>query len=162
MFWLAVGGLAGGAAYKAINTADSMIGHRTPRHQAFGFAAARLDDLVNLPASRLSALLIVAAAAMTPGASRGRRLAGGACATRRVTARRTPAGRRRRWPARSVSRSPGRASMAASMVEDAVMGDGRRDANAQDIRAALMLYRRADAILIALVALLALLVIATG
>ena len=68
-FWLMVGGLPGGAAYKAINTADSMIGHRTPRHEAFGFAAARLDDLVNLPASRLSALLIVAAAAMTAGAS---------------------------------------------------------------------------------------------
>ena len=58
-FWLSVGGLAGGAAYKAINTADSMIGHRTARHQAFGWASARLDDLVNLPASRLSALLIV-------------------------------------------------------------------------------------------------------
>ncbi len=69
VFWLMVGGLAGGAAYKAINTADSMIGHRTPRYQAFGFAAARLDDLVNLPASRLSALLIIAAAAVTPGAS---------------------------------------------------------------------------------------------
>ena len=69
VFWLMVGGLAGGAAYKAINTADSMIGHRTPRHEAFGFAAARLDDLVNLPASRLSALLIVAAAAVTAGAS---------------------------------------------------------------------------------------------
>jgi adenosylcobinamide-phosphate synthase len=61
-FWLAALGLAGGAVYKAINTADSMIGHRTPRHAAFGYAAARLDDLVNLPASRLSALLIVAAA----------------------------------------------------------------------------------------------------
>src|SRR4051812_11736394 len=49
VFWLAVGGLAGGVAYKAINTADSMIGHRTPRHNDFGFAAAKLDDLVNLP-----------------------------------------------------------------------------------------------------------------
>src|SRR6201988_4648972 len=46
--WLAVGGLPGGADYKAINTADSMIGHRTPRHGDFGFAAAKLDDLVNL------------------------------------------------------------------------------------------------------------------
>ena len=50
---MAIGGLPGAALYKAINTADSMIGHRTPRHQAFGWAAARLDDLVNLPASRL-------------------------------------------------------------------------------------------------------------
>ena len=57
VFWMAIGGLPGAALYKAINTADSMIGHRTPRYAAFGFAAARLDDLVNLPASRLSALL---------------------------------------------------------------------------------------------------------
>ncbi len=61
-FWLLVGGLPGIALYKAINTADSMIGHRTPRHEAFGWAAARLDDLVNLPGSRLTALLLVAAA----------------------------------------------------------------------------------------------------
>jgi adenosylcobinamide-phosphate synthase len=52
VFWTALFGLPGGAAYKAVNTADSMIGHRTPRHDAFGSAAARLDDLVNLPASR--------------------------------------------------------------------------------------------------------------
>jgi len=52
VFWMALAGLPGAAAYKAINTADSMIGHRTARHQAFGWAAARLDDLVNLPASR--------------------------------------------------------------------------------------------------------------
>ncbi|HEY4747307.1 MAG TPA: adenosylcobinamide-phosphate synthase CbiB, partial [Steroidobacteraceae bacterium] len=60
--WMAIAGLPGAAAYKAINTADSMIGHLSPRHAAFGWAAARLDDLVNLPASRLAALLIVAAA----------------------------------------------------------------------------------------------------
>src|SRR5690606_33016277 len=68
VFWLAVAGLPGAAAYKAVNTADSMIGHRTPQHAAFGWAAARLDDLVNLPASRLSALLLVAAAALMRGA----------------------------------------------------------------------------------------------
>ena len=56
-FWMLIAGLPGAAIYKAVNTADSMIGHRTPRYQAFGWAAARLDDLVNLPASRLSALL---------------------------------------------------------------------------------------------------------
>ena len=50
IFWTALFGLPGGAAYKAVNTADSMIGHRTPRHEAFGWAAARLDDLVNWPA----------------------------------------------------------------------------------------------------------------
>jgi adenosylcobinamide-phosphate synthase len=61
-FWFALFGLPGLAAYKAINTADSMIGHRTPRHEAFGWAAARLDDLVNLPASRLTAALFALAA----------------------------------------------------------------------------------------------------
>ena len=71
---MAIAGLPGAALYKAINTADSMIGHRTPRYEAFGWAAARLDDLVNLPASRLSALLLVAAAALNK-THRGRSLA---------------------------------------------------------------------------------------
>src|SRR5260370_22975846 len=66
---MAVGGLRGAAIYKAINTDDSMIGYRTPRHKAFGWAAARRDDVVNLPASRLAALLIVAAAALTDRAA---------------------------------------------------------------------------------------------
>ena len=69
VIWMVIGGLPGAALYKAINTADSMIGHRTPRHAAFGWAAARLDDLVNLPASRLSALLLVVAASLSNGAS---------------------------------------------------------------------------------------------
>src|SRR5580700_10742367 len=69
VFWMAIAGLPGAALYKAINTADSMIGHRTPRHEAFGWAAAKLDDLVNLPASRLSALLLVAAAALNESAA---------------------------------------------------------------------------------------------
>ena len=59
ILWTALGGLVGGALYKAINTADSMIGHKDERHAAFGWAAARLDDLVNLPASRLAALWLV-------------------------------------------------------------------------------------------------------
>lgn len=57
-FWFALAGLPGLLAYKLVNTADSMIGHRTPRHEAFGWAAARLDDLLNLLPARLSALLI--------------------------------------------------------------------------------------------------------
>jgi len=69
VLWLGIAGLTGGALYKAINTADSMIGHRSPRYEDFGRAAARLDDVVNLPGARLSALLLVGAAAMTPGAS---------------------------------------------------------------------------------------------
>jgi adenosylcobinamide-phosphate synthase len=160
-FWLAAGGLAGGAAYKAINTADSMIGHRTPRHEAFGFAAARLDDLVNLPASRLSALLIVAAAAVTTGAS-----ATGAsrAVVRDAHRHRSPnAG----YPEAAMAGALGLTLAGPRVyggvqVEDAMMGDGRRDATAADIRAALTLYQRSDAMLIGLVALLALLVTATG
>jgi len=157
--WLAVAGLAGGAAYKAINTADSMIGHRTARHQAFGWAAARLDDLVNLPASRLAALLIVAAAALT-----GRKSAAGAwhAITRDAARHRSPnAG----YPEAAMAGALGLALAGPRVyggivVADALMGNGRRDATATDIRAALALYRRADALLIALVTAVAFLVIA--
>jgi adenosylcobinamide-phosphate synthase len=69
VFWLLAAGLPGIALYKTINTADSMIGHRTPRHADFGWAAAKLDDLVNLPASRLAALLLIGAAVLRKDAS---------------------------------------------------------------------------------------------
>lgn len=62
LFWGVIFGLPGIAAYKAINTMDSMIGHMSPRHRAFGWAAARLDDVVNLVPARLTALLFVALA----------------------------------------------------------------------------------------------------
>ena len=159
--WLAIGGLAGGTAYKAINTADSMIGHHTERFAAFGFAAARLDDLVNLPASRLCALLLIAAAALTPGASP----AAGLRAVRRDAHRhRSPnAG----YPEAAMAGALGLALAGPRIydgvrINDAVMGDGRHEANAADIRAALALYRRADALLIAVVGTLALILIATG
>lgn len=61
IFWYLVGGLPGLLLYKITNTADSMIGHRTPRHEAFGWAAARFDDLLNLIPARLTALLIALA-----------------------------------------------------------------------------------------------------
>jgi len=67
VFWLALLGLPGLIGYKAINTADSMIGHRTERHGSFGWAAARLDDLVNLVPARLSALLLAVAAPIAGG-----------------------------------------------------------------------------------------------
>jgi len=153
--WMLIAGLPGAAVYKAINTADSMIGHRTPRHEAFGFAAARLDDLVNLPASRLTALLIVAAAALAPETSAEEAWE----AVRRDAAHhRSPnAG----YPEAAMAGALGLAlagprSYQGVVVEDALMGDGRRAADAADIRAALALYRRADAILIALVGLIAL------
>ena len=57
-FWFLIAGLPGLLLYKITNTADSMIGHRTPRHEKFGWAAARFDDLLNLIPARLSALLL--------------------------------------------------------------------------------------------------------
>jgi adenosylcobinamide-phosphate synthase len=63
-FWLALFGLPGAALYKVINTADSMIGHRTARYANFGFAAAKIDDAANWPAARAAGALIVAASAI--------------------------------------------------------------------------------------------------
>lgn len=148
-FWLAVGGLPGLLAYKVVNTADSMVGHLTPRHRCFGWAAARLDDLVNLPASRLTALLLAGVAALSPGRS-GR-------AALRAVAR--DAGKHRSpnagWPEAAMAgalglRLAGPRTYGKERVEDAWMGDGRADATAADIRAALALYRHALALLWAL------------
>ncbi len=60
-FWFLIAGLPGLLAYKFVNTADSMIGYRTPRHEDFGWAAARFDDLINWIPARLSAALIAGA-----------------------------------------------------------------------------------------------------
>lgn len=60
-FWLAVAGLPGLYAYKAINTADSLIGHMEPRWRAFGWAAARADDLANLVPARIAGALVALA-----------------------------------------------------------------------------------------------------
>lgn len=148
-FWIGLFGLTGGALYKGINTADSMIGHRTPRHEAFGWASARLDDLVNLPASRLSAGLIVAAAALHRDASS----AGAWNAVRRDAGRhRSPnAG----WPEAAMAgalglRLAGPRVYAGVRVEDAWMGEGRAAATPEDIARALSLYRSACGLLLAL------------
>ena len=69
-FWFALAGLPGLAAYKMINTADSMIGHMSARHRAFGWASARLDDLANLAPARLSGCLIALSAPAAGGAIR--------------------------------------------------------------------------------------------
>ena len=158
VFWMAIGGLPGAALYKAINTADSMIGHRTPRHQAFGWAAARLDDLINLPASRLSAFLLVAAAAIS-----GNRAGTAWRAVRRDAGKhRSPnAGYPEAAMAGALGLSlAGPRVYGGAPVEDAFMGEGRREAEAADIRRALALYRTADAILIVLLGILALALIA--
>ena len=144
-FWLLLGGLPGLAAYKAINTADSMIGHLTPRHRSFGWAAARLDDWINLPASRLSVLWILGAACLLPGASPQ-----GA-----IDAVRRDAGQHRSpnagWPEAAVAgalglRLAGPRTYGTVRVEDAWMGNGRADAAPADLQRALALYRIACAL----------------
>lgn len=151
VFWLSMGGLAGGTVYKAINTADSMIGHRTPRYADFGWAAARLDDLVNLPASRFAALLLILASALRNDASAS---AAWRTVRRDATRHRSPnAGYPEAAMAGALGLSlAGPRFYAGIRVEDAFMGDGRREAEAKDIRRALALYRCADAILLALLA----------
>jgi len=140
-FWMAIGGLPPAACYKAANTADSMIGHRTPRYAAFGWAAARFDDAVNLPASRLSALLLVLAAAAT-----------GASPLRAMRAVWRDAGRHRSpnagWPEAAMAGAldlqlAGPRVYGDALVDDAFMGNGRREATADDITRALRIYRTA-------------------
>ena len=159
-FWTGVGGLAGGAAYKAANTADSMIGHRTPRHEAFGWAAARFDDWINLPASRLTALLIVLAAFLVRGADPR---SAWQAVRRDAKKHRSPnAG----WPEAAMAGALGLAlagprSYGGVLVDDVFMGEGgRRDADSIDIRRALKLYRVADYLLIALFGVISIIVIA--
>lgn len=134
--WCALLGLPGIVLYKVVNTADSMIGHRTARHGAFGWAAARLDDVVNLPASRLTALLLALAA--------GRGAVGAMRAVLRdAEGHRSPnAG----WPEAAMAgalglRLAGPRVYGTERVDDAWMGDGRAEATAEDIGRALGLYR---------------------
>ena len=160
-FWTALFGLAGGAAYKAANTADSMIGHRTPRYAAFGWASARFDDFVNLPASRLAALWLAVGAFTVPDATPFSAIRS---VFRYAARHRSPnAG----WPEAAMAGALG-LKLAGPRVYDGVevddghMGDGRRDATPADIRRALALYRRACSIHIGVYVLLAFLLIAQG
>jgi adenosylcobinamide-phosphate synthase len=145
LFWLLIAGLPGMFSYKAINTADSMIGHKSDRYLAFGWAPARVDDLVNLPASRLSAVWLVLASATLSGLSpRGAITA----VWRDAAKHRSPnAG----WPEAAMAgalglRLAGRRAYQGAIIDDHWMGEGRETAGAQDIRMALRQYRAACAI----------------
>jgi adenosylcobinamide-phosphate synthase len=155
VFWGALFGLPGAAAYKAANTADSMIGHRTARHEAFGWAAARFDDVINLPASRLAALCILIAAACTGADWR----AGLAAVRRDARHHRSPnAG----WPEAAMAgalglRLAGPRVYGQTLVADGWMGNGRAEVTPADLHRALHLYRVACAVELVALALAALL-----
>lgn len=137
VFWGLIAGLPGILAYKAINTADSMIGHMTDRHEAFGKAAARLDDAVNLIPARLTGALI----ALTAGARAGRSL--------RVMAR--DAGQHRSpnagWPEGAMAgalgiRLSGPRTYASGATNEPWLNHGARDPGPDDVVRALGAYRK--------------------
>jgi len=134
--WFALLGLPGLIAYKAVNTADSMIGHKNEKFADFGWASARFDDLINLPASRLAGLLIAFAAPLARG-SIGRSLA----------TIRADAGKHRSpnagWPEAAMAGAldlalAGPRVYPGYTVEDPYLNErGRKDASAEDISRAL-------------------------
>jgi adenosylcobinamide-phosphate synthase len=152
LLWGLLLGLPGMLAYKAINTADSMIGHRSPRFVHFGRFAARLDDAANWLPARLTAFLILIAAALTPGTSP---TAGWRALRADARRHRSPnAG----WPEAATAgclglRLAGPRRYEGRLVDDAWMGEGRTDATPADIRHALDLIRRATLITAGLLAL---------
>ena len=154
--WYALLGLPGIVAYKAINTADSMIGHKSDRYIYFGWAAARLDDLINLPASRLTGLLFAAAAAWN---DRERGKIAMQAMWRDAPKHQSPnAG----WPESALAASlgvkfGGPRSYDGSRVNLPWMGEGRETLNRDDIRKGLRLYGTAMTFLLFLAVLCALL-----
>ncbi|MEM1420728.1 MAG: adenosylcobinamide-phosphate synthase CbiB [Pseudomonadota bacterium] len=150
-FWFLVAGLPGILIYKAVNTADSMIGHRTEKHREFGWAAARLDDVLNLVPARLSGLLIAAAAVSAESVQ---------VMWRDARLHKSPnAG----WPEAATAGALGLA-LAGPRIYDGIETsdpylnpEGRRVATASDIDATVALIWRAWGAALALVAVFALL-----
>ncbi|MBR0796430.1 cobalamin biosynthesis protein CobD [Bradyrhizobium jicamae] len=149
VFWGAVFGLPGIAAYKAINTLDSMIGHRTERHEAFGWAAARIDDVANFIPARFTGILFALLGARPSDAV--------ACMAR-------DAGRHRSinagWPEAAMAgalgvRLSGPRIYHGSVSNEPWLNEGARDPRAADIQQGLKLYRRAMLLLAGVLAMLA-------
>ncbi len=138
-FWLALFGLPGIVAYKVVNTADSMVGHRSARFLHFGWLSARLDDVMNFIPARLTGLLLALAAALTSPSAGARAFhVMWRDARRHVSPN---AG----WPEAAMAGAldislGGPRSYGGRMVDLPFMGDGRRNLAREDIRRALRLY----------------------
>jgi adenosylcobinamide-phosphate synthase len=139
VFWYLLFGLPGLLAYKMANTLDSMIGHRTLRYRAFGFASARFDDLLNFLPARLSGTLLAIAAIFVGDGNAGRAFA---TMLRDAKKHHSPnAG----WPEAAMAGALGLAlagprDYAEERVEDAWIGGGTPMARPADIARALRLY----------------------
>ena len=150
VFWGALLGLPGIFGYKAINTLDSMIGHRSERHLWFGWAAARIDDVANFIPARLTGLLLALVTAQPSAAL--------SCMSRDANRHRSPnAG----WPEAAMAgalgvRLSGPRSYHGALTEEPWLNAGGRDPLAADIRRGLRLYIRAMLLLGGLLAALAL------
>jgi adenosylcobinamide-phosphate synthase len=140
VFWYLLLGLPGLFAYKMANTLDSMIGHRTPRYRSFGWAAARLDDVLNTVPAPLSGVLLATAAIFTKNCRPGRGLA---IMLRDGRKHHSPnAG----WPESAMAGALGLALAGPrrypeGLVADPWLGDGSARAATSDIVRALQLYR---------------------
>ncbi len=150
VFWGVLFGLPGIAAFKAINTLDSMIGHRTPRHNAFGWAAARIDDVANLVPARLTGLLFAAVSAQP-------RVAFNTMMKYARHHRSPNAG----WPESSMAgalgvRLSGPRIYAGRLSEEPWVNGTAPDPGPDDLKRALALYRRAMLVLGAVLALISL------
>ena len=160
-FWFMLLGLPGLFVFKLVNTADSMIGHRTPRHEAFGWAAARLDDVLSFVPARISALLIAVAAFPSRSAVRNAVSAALADAPKHKSPN---AG----WPEAALAGALGLAlggprRYGEIAVEGAWLNPGgRRDAGPDDISASVRMINTAWAIAAAIAAFSALTLIAIG
>lgn len=155
-FWYALFGLPGLFAYKLINTADSMIGHRNERYLAFGRAAAKLDDVVNWIPARLSGILIAIADGSLRGLKRARRTF--VVTFRDARLHRSPnAG----WPESAMAAATGVAlggprSYGGEITDDPYLNvAGRHFVSEKDIGAAIAVFWRTMTVLAVLVAILA-------
>jgi len=157
-FFLVLFGLPGIALYKAVNTADSMIGHRDARYRDYGWSAAKLDDLLNWIPARLTAMLITAACFFVPGASPSKAWE---IARRDAPKHDSPnAG----WPEAAFAgglgfKLGGPRSYDGDLVDLPAFGDGNADLGASDIMMAILLYRRTLDVLLGVSAALALMVL---